>query len=59
VVTPYKGRGKLSSHKQADRVHAAFRGPGELLCKLRCSPCKAGHLVKAIAVLHNYQVARG
>ncbi|SNT08721.1 hypothetical protein SAMN05443665_104378, partial [Actinomadura meyerae] len=27
--------------------------------KLRCSPSKAGHLVKAIAVLQNYEVTRG
>ncbi|SNT61763.1 hypothetical protein SAMN05443665_10661, partial [Actinomadura meyerae] len=26
---------------------------------LRCSPSKAGHLVKAIAVLQNYEVTRG
>ncbi|MEV3927778.1 IS5/IS1182 family transposase, partial [Actinomadura coerulea] len=51
------------------RSHAKLRGPGEranaqlkswkLLRKLRCSPSKAGHLVKAIAVLQNYEVTRG
>lgn len=50
-------------------VFAELRGPGEganaqikpwsLLRKLRCSPRKARHLVKAIAFLQNYEVARG
>ncbi|MFA1538068.1 IS5/IS1182 family transposase, partial [Actinomadura sp. DLS-62] len=30
-----------------------------ILRKLRCSPSKAGHLVKAIAVLQNYELTRG
>jgi hypothetical protein len=69
VVTPYKGRNKPESQKQANRSHARLRGPGEranaqlkswkLLRKLRCSPCKAGHLVKAIAVLQNYEATQG
>ncbi|ROO83488.1 DDE superfamily endonuclease [Actinocorallia herbida] len=63
VITPYKGRGKPASQKQANRSHARLRAPGEranaqlkswkLLHRLRCSPSKAGHLVKAIAVLAN------
>ncbi|GAA3244556.1 transposase family protein [Actinocorallia longicatena] len=69
VITPYKGKNKIASQKQANRSHAKLRGPGEranaqlkswrLLRKLRCSPSKAGHLVKAIAVLQNYEVTRG
>jgi DDE superfamily endonuclease/Helix-turn-helix of DDE superfamily endonuclease len=69
VITPYKGRGKPESQKTANRSHAKLRGPGEranaqlknwrLLRKLRCSPCKTGHLVKAIAVLQNYEATRG
>jgi hypothetical protein len=69
VVTPYKGRNKPESQKQANRAHAKRRGPGEranaqlkswkLLRRLRCSPGKAGHLVKAIAVLQNYEATRG
>ena len=69
VITPYKGRDKPESQKQANRSHAKLRGPGEranaqiktwrLLRKLRCSPSKAGHLVKAIAVLQNYEITRG
>jgi DDE superfamily endonuclease/Helix-turn-helix of DDE superfamily endonuclease len=68
VITPYKGRKKPESQKQANRSHAKLRGPGEranaqlknwrILRKLRCSPCKAGHLVKAIAVLQNHRAAQ-
>ncbi|RBQ17760.1 hypothetical protein DP939_23120 [Spongiactinospora rosea] len=69
VVTPYRGKGKLERQKQANRAHARLRGAGEranaqlkswaILCRLRCSPCKAGHLCRAIAVLQNYETARG
>ncbi|SDF98317.1 DDE superfamily endonuclease [Sinosporangium album] len=69
VVTPYKGKGKLESQKRANRSHARLRGPGEranaqlkcwrILRRLRCSPSKAGHMCKAIAVLQHYEVARG
>ncbi|NVI86340.1 transposase family protein [Actinomadura sp. BRA 177] len=68
VITPYKGRNKPESQKQANRSHAKLRGPGEranaqlkswrILRKLRCSPSKAGHIVKAIAVLQNHRVAQ-
>lgn len=68
VITPYKGKNKPESQKQANRSHAKLRGPGEranaqlkswrILRKLRCSPSKAGHLVKAIAVLQNHHVAQ-
>ncbi|MEV6986775.1 transposase family protein [Sphaerisporangium sp. NPDC051017] len=67
VRTPYKGKNKPESQKLANRSHARLRGPGEranaqlkswrILRKLRCSPSKAGHLCKAIAVLQNHQVA--
>ncbi|SNS23349.1 DDE superfamily endonuclease [Actinomadura mexicana] len=66
VIPPYKGKNKPESQKQANRAHAKLRGPGEranaqleswrILHKLRCSPSKAGHLVKAIAVLQNYEL---
>ncbi|MFI0424762.1 transposase family protein [Spongiactinospora sp. 9N601] len=69
VVTPYRGKDKPVSQKQANRAHARLRGPGEranaqlkswaILRKLRCSPSKAGHLCKAIAVLQNYETAQG
>jgi hypothetical protein len=68
VRTPYKGKNKPESQKQANRSHAKLRGPGEranaqlkswkILRKLRCSPSKAGHLCKAIAVLQNHRVAQ-
>ncbi|WP_062352938.1 IS5/IS1182 family transposase [Herbidospora yilanensis] len=67
VITPYKG--KAEPQKAANRSHARLRGPGEranaqlkswrILHRLRCSPSKAGHLVKAIAVLQNHRVAGG
>lgn len=69
LVTPYKGRNKPISRKRANRSHARLRGPGEranaqlkswrILRRLRCSPSKAGYLCKAIAVLQNYEIARG
>ncbi|GAA4894507.1 hypothetical protein HNR25_000288 [Streptomonospora salina] len=68
VITPYKGRNKPEVQKQANRSHARLRGPGEranaqltswcILRKLRCSPSKAGRLVKAIAVLQNHHIAQ-
>jgi hypothetical protein len=69
VITPYKGKNKPESQRQANRAHARLRGPGEranaqlkswrILRKLRCSPSKAGHLCKAIAVLQNHRAAQG
>jgi hypothetical protein len=68
IITPYKGKNKPEPQRQANRSHAKLRGPGEranaqlkswrILRKLRCSPSKAGHLVKAIAVLQNHRVAQ-
>jgi hypothetical protein len=59
--TPYKGKGKPESQKEANRAHAKLRGPGEranaqlkawkILRKLRCCPRYAGTLAKAIHVL--------
>jgi hypothetical protein len=61
VVTPYKGRDKPESQKDANRAHARLRGPGEranaqlkawrILRKLRCCPFRAGRIAKAIHVL--------
>ena len=57
IRTPYRGRNKPASEKDANRV----RGPGErgnaqlktwrILRKLRCCPWRAGQLAKAIYVL--------
>lgn len=68
VITPYKGRDKPESQKQANRSHAKLGGPGErangqlkswrILRKLCGSPNKTGHLVKAIAVLQDHRAAQ-
>jgi hypothetical protein len=68
IRTPYKGKDKPASQKQANRAHARLRGPGEranaqlkswnILRKLRCSPSKASHLCKTIAVLQNHRVTQ-
>jgi len=67
ITTPYRGRNKPESQKQANRSHARLRGPGEranaqlktwkILRKLRCCPHRAGHLAKAIHVLHTREPA--
>ena len=69
VITPYKGRNKPQSQKDANRAHARLRGPGEranaqlkswrILRKLRCSTNRAGQLAKAIHVLQNYELTAG
>ena len=61
IRTPYRGRNKPASQKDANRAHARLRSPGEranaqlktwrILRKLRCCPWKAGRLAKAIHVL--------
>ncbi|TDD59150.1 transposase family protein [Actinomadura rubrisoli] len=66
VITPCTGKDKPESQKQANRSHARIRRPGEranaqlkswrILRKLRCSPSKAAHIGKAIAVLQNHRV---
>lgn len=69
VITPYKGRNKPESQKEANRAHARLRGPGEranaqlktwrILRKLRCCPRRAGQLAKAIHVLQHHEVTTG
>ena len=61
IRTPYRGRNKPASQKEANRAHARLRAPGEranaqlkswhILRKLRCCPWRAGQLAKAIHVL--------
>jgi len=61
IRTPYRGRNKPASQKDANRAHARLRSPGEranaqlkswrILRKLRCCPWRAGQLAKAIHVL--------
>jgi DDE superfamily endonuclease len=59
--TPYKGKNKPQSQKDANKAHAQLRSPGEranaqlktwrILRKLHCCPWRAGQLAKAIHVL--------
>ncbi|NIJ09716.1 hypothetical protein FHU38_000060 [Saccharomonospora amisosensis] len=66
VMTPYKGRNKPASQKDANRAHTRLRGPGErahaqlktwrILRKPRCCPRRTERIAKAIHVLQNYEV---
>jgi hypothetical protein len=66
--TPYQGRNKPVSQKDANRAHAKLRAPGEranaqlkswrILRKLRCCPWRAGQLAKAIHVLQTREIGR-
>jgi hypothetical protein len=61
IRTPYRGRNKAASQKDANRAHARLRAPGEranaqlkswrILRKFRGCPWRAGQLAKAIHVL--------
>ncbi len=61
IRTPYRGRNKPASQKDANRAHARLRAPGErahaqlkswrIWRKPRCCPWRAGQLAKAIHVL--------
>ena len=67
AITPYRGRNKPASQKEANRAHARLHAPGEranaqlktwrILRKLRCCPWRAGQLAKAIHVLQSYETA--
>ena len=67
IRTPYRGRSKPASQKDANRAHARLRAPGEranaqlkswrILRKLRCCPWRAGQLAKAIHVLQTREIA--
>jgi hypothetical protein len=63
-----RGMNKPESQKQASRSHAKLCGPGERANaqinmeappQAAVQPSKAGHLVKAVAVLQNYELTRG
>ena len=66
LLTPYRGRNKPGSQKDADRAHARLCAPGErakaqlktwrILRKLRCCPWRAGQLAKAIHVLQTREI---
>jgi hypothetical protein len=69
LITPYRGKNKPESQKQANRAHARLRSPGEranaqlktwrILRKLRCCPWRAGQLAKAIHVLQIRETKTG
>jgi hypothetical protein len=66
IRTPYRGRNKPASQKEANRAHARLRSPGEranaqlkswrTLRKLRCCPWRAGQLAKVIHVLQTREI---
>ena len=66
IRTPYRGRNKPASQKDANRAHARLRSPGEranaqlkswrILRKLRCCPWRAGQLAKSIHVLQAREI---
>ena len=67
ILTPYRGRNKPASQKDANRAHAQLRSPGEranaqlktwrILRKLRCCPWRAGQLARAIHLLQTRETA--
>jgi hypothetical protein len=67
--TPYKGKSKPESQKQANKAHAKLRAPGEranaqlkvwkILTRLRCCPWRAGQIAKAILVLQAHEAKAG
>jgi hypothetical protein len=69
ALTPYKGKSKPESQKQANKAHAKLRAPGEranaqlkdwkILRKLRWCPWKAGQITKAILVLQTREATTG
>ena len=66
IRTPYRGRNKPASQKEANRAHARLRAPGEranaqlkswrILQKLRCCPWRAGQLAKALQILQTREI---
>jgi len=67
--TPYRGKGKPESQKEANRAHAKLSAPGEranaqlkawkILTRLRCCPWRAGQTAKAILVLQAHETKTG
>jgi hypothetical protein len=66
VITPYKGKNKPESQKDANQAHARLRGPGEranaqleywrILHKARVNPRRIGPLAKATHLLQNHEI---
>jgi hypothetical protein len=69
LKTPYKGKNKPESQKEANRAHAKLRAPGEranaqlktwkILTRLRCCPWRAGQIAKAVLVLQAHELKAG
>ena len=69
AATPYRGKGKPESQKEANRAHAKLRAPGEranaqlkawtILTRLRCCPWRAGKIAKAILILQAHETKAG
>ncbi len=67
IRSPYKGKNKPASQKEANRAHARLRSPGEranaqlkswrILRKLRCCPWRARQIAKAIHVPQTREIA--
>jgi hypothetical protein len=67
--TPYRGKRKPQSQKEANRAHAKLRAPGEranaqlkawkILTRLRCCPWRAGQIAKAILVRQAHETKAG
>jgi len=67
--TPYRGKNKPGSQKEANRAHAKLRAPGEranaqlkawkILTRLRCCPWRAGQIAKAVLVLQAHEAKAG
>jgi hypothetical protein len=67
--TPYRGKNKPESQKEANRSRAKLRAPGEMenaqlkawkiLGKLRGCPWRAGQIAKAILVLQAQELKAG
>jgi hypothetical protein len=56
IRTPYRGRNKPASQKDANRAHARLRAPGER-ANAQLKSWRAGHLAKGIHVLQTREIA--
>jgi DDE superfamily endonuclease/Helix-turn-helix of DDE superfamily endonuclease len=67
--TPYRGKNKPESQKEANRAHAKLRAPGEranaqlkawkILTRPRCCPWRTGQIAKAVLVLQAQEAKAG
>ncbi|GAB3219971.1 IS5/IS1182 family transposase [Glycomyces halotolerans] len=69
VITPFWGKGKPEWQKEANRLHARLRAPGErafaqlkkwsIFDLLRCAPDRTTEIAKAVQVLNDYETQSG